>query len=727
MQKIKKLSIYDLNPRFFKDYSGDGMGDLRGLSQKFDYFDYLGVDAIILQDVLASHGGNSQENFTSINKEIGDVNDLTLVLSHAKKHGIKIFLEMKIGSIKETHKWFQTAVDTAEEREENIIEFSRNKEEVGIEAKYNKDAKAYFPIDTKTREIPLNWKSDKVLDNFVNVIKFWNNLGVEGFVFKEFEFIGDKTKLEIMNEATLKELRKFYRAIKEINDDIIVVGKSQIIQLADAPKYTDGSTKVFDYFQSTRISMIGTYNKYGKDAIGKFTVKKLVRRLQVFANNPSNIVSFGSENIGRFLSRWGDEGQYTKEAAKAFAIANILLPASSTTYYADELGARNIGLTHLDDFQDATLEERKIEMAALKITEREFMDAQVMQNPINARSLMMWNSNKNGGFSTAEKTVTPVSNGYVDNNVEVQFGDENSVLNFYKELNRIITKSTWGQIITKGQWSISTVAALTGVVKMTSVLNNKEVVIYINLTDSVKRIIGKVKAGKVVLSSYADRKYTELPKKLDAFEAIVISKHTDEYIKETQIIKIQKTKELEAEKLAKIKAEQEAIAEAERLEQEKTREIELKKQQAAQKRAETIEAKKMAQLEEEQAKLDAAKEKEEAIRRAQEEKLRQEVEEMKAKERAEQQRQRELQLEEKLKAKAEAKEAKLQEKTRIIEMKKAAKAEKEAAKQAEKSSILHQQIDPSEITTLTEDQIAETTQIDVDDIDDIEEFLNNSK
>jgi hypothetical protein len=63
--------------------------------------------------------------------------------------------------------------------------------------------------------------------------------------------------------------------------------------------------------------------------------------------------------------------------------------ASSSIYYSDELGAKNIGLTFLDDFQDKTLNLRKTNFFDIKIKEKDFMAAQVLQNPINARTLML--------------------------------------------------------------------------------------------------------------------------------------------------------------------------------------------------------------------------------------------------------------------------------------------------------------------------------------------------
>lgn len=104
MSQVKKISLYELNPRYFKDYSGDGVGDLRGLAMKFDYLKFLGVDGVILQDILSTDSDDKIQNFRTIASEIGDLNDLVKVLSAAKKNGTQVLIELNIGSIKESHK-----------------------------------------------------------------------------------------------------------------------------------------------------------------------------------------------------------------------------------------------------------------------------------------------------------------------------------------------------------------------------------------------------------------------------------------------------------------------------------------------------------------------------------------------------------------------------------------------------------------------------------------------
>jgi len=103
-----------------------------------------------------------------------------------------------------------------------------------------------------------------------------------------------------MGEATLRELRKFYNTIKEVNDDIMVVGKSTLIF---NETFTKGPSKVFDYFMTNQISLLGHDKDAGRDLIGVFKPGKLAKKLSAYANTPEHILTFGSELTGRINSR----------------------------------------------------------------------------------------------------------------------------------------------------------------------------------------------------------------------------------------------------------------------------------------------------------------------------------------------------------------------------------------------------------------------------------------
>ena len=464
MTKIEKISIYELNPRFFKDYSGNGIGDILGIIHKFEYFKFLSIDAITLQDIFFYPKVNKNKLLFTLLEEVGNEQQMKLLREYPKKEGIKIFVEIKI-------------------KEMNI--------------------------------------SEDFLLEFIDTIKFWNNLGILGFVFKDFEFFKSE-KEEMMTSVTLKNLRKLYTIIKEINDDIVVIGKSSIIELNDISLYTKGSIKVFDYFQSEKIPFFDISKKYGTNVMNKFNHKELVSNLKYYFDF-SNILSFGNEKIGRVVSRWGNEGQFHKESAKSLAILSSFTPSSFTIYCGDELGSRNIGLTHLDDFQDKDFKQKKYNAIDMNISNKDFLDAQVMLSPINARSLMMWNDQKNGGFSTSNKTITPLSIHYSENNVEKQFANKYSVLNFYKKINKTIHDPYYREIFEHGKWIIKSKFKL---IKMIFKLNKKELTIIVNLSNFNKKIKhrSKLSKGKIIFSSYEKKEYNVFPKILNPYESIVVIK-----------------------------------------------------------------------------------------------------------------------------------------------------------------------------------------------------------
>ena len=641
--KTKKISIYDLNPRYFKDSNSDGIGDFKGLVQKVDYFKFLGVDALIIQDIFPSLSKELKNNYTTIDPVLGTIDDFRDFIEKITKLNIKVFLEINIGTIPSNHTWFIDSEEKGVDEKTSYIEFKKikkkhmNDETMG----YSDKAKGFYDLDTRTREVPLNWRSETVLEGFVSVIEFWIKNGVSGFVLKNFERLATNKKFkdsELMNIETCKELFKLYKAIKEIDKEVLVIGKSDLIPLQEVNEYTKGDRRVFDYFQSQRFSLMNTFNRHGTDRAAKFSIKKLVHGMHEFSHDNSHIFTFGTEKIGRFISRWGDDYQYHIESAKAFAIILMLTPASNSIYFGDELGKRNLGLTHLDDFQDPDLEYRRELQRKHKLTIKAFMDAQVLQNPINVKSPLAWDETKNGGFTDSKNIIAPIGTHYLEDNVKVQFADKNSILNFYRELHKLIHKSAFREILRNGIWKISTMDSVFGLVKMKTTLDNHKIIIFVNLTDSERRVVTMPKTGKVLISSYDDE-YKEMPKRLRAYEGIVIVDDADsvdhmEDVKDT----IGATKKVTAQDYGN----GEAIKSTDKLDEFK-------------------------------------------------ESIRSQIKE----------------------AKQAREEERLEREAKLAEGK-------------EQFSHMSQEVHVSEHTTLTEDDIAATTQLDVDTIEDLESFLENN-
>ena len=552
MKNIKKTIFYEVNPKYFKDQNGDGIGDLKGLIAIFEYFNHLGIETLIMQEVLAIDAKNSQSSATEIDPKIGNVKDMKKLIALAKKYKIQIVFELNIGTITKNNKLFKTSNEKKDSEYYKVVDFKLEKEKENLEYAYSEDNKKYYLYDSKTKEIPLNWESNATLNNFLKIIKFWRNIGIDGFVIEKFEYLCDESKTESLNAKTMNELKNFYKFVKKIDEQIILIGRSNIVKINDASLYTNEPNKLFDFFMSSNISMIGISNKHGKDVPGFFIPKMYAFFVKNYIKNNKNILSLNSKEVGKVISRWANDGEYIQKSAKALAILLMFNNASSSIYYGDEIGLPNLGLTNENNFQTPDFQERKNAAIKKKISEKRFFKAQIKNNPINARALMIWSDDKNGGFSKADDTITPVLHSFKEINVKNQYKNQNSILNFYRQLIKITTSSSFSKIISDGQ--IKANFFLPGIIKYKISLNKKELDVIVNLTNANKLNIYTKKAGKIICSSYNNKVYKNIPKILEPFEAIVISRSTLEYIKTTQQIKIEKLKHAEKEEKEKIKA-----------------------------------------------------------------------------------------------------------------------------------------------------------------------------
>ena len=108
----KDAIIYELNVRAFCDTNGDGIGDLRGVLEKLDYLQDLGVTALWLLPFYPSplrDDGYDISNYTDVNSIYGDLNDFNMLIREAHRRGLRVITELVINHTSDQHPWFQRA------------------------------------------------------------------------------------------------------------------------------------------------------------------------------------------------------------------------------------------------------------------------------------------------------------------------------------------------------------------------------------------------------------------------------------------------------------------------------------------------------------------------------------------------------------------------------------------------------------------------------------------
>ena len=113
----KKAVIYQIYPRSFQDSNGDGIGDLKGIIQRLDYLQELGIDAVWLSPVYQSpqdDNGYDISDYQDIDPIFGTLEDMETLIQEAKKHNIRIIMDLVLNHSSDEHRWFKEAKKSRE-------------------------------------------------------------------------------------------------------------------------------------------------------------------------------------------------------------------------------------------------------------------------------------------------------------------------------------------------------------------------------------------------------------------------------------------------------------------------------------------------------------------------------------------------------------------------------------------------------------------------------------
>ncbi|HQL82467.1 MAG TPA: alpha-amylase family glycosyl hydrolase, partial [Spirochaetota bacterium] len=191
----KNSIIYELYVRGFQDSNGDGRGDFRGLIARLDYLVDLGIDCIWLMPVYPTPGrddGYDIMDYYGVNPEYGTLEDFRNLLYEAHNRGLKVIGELVLNHTSDQHQWFLEArkgpespffdyyvwSDDPEKYKEVRVIFS------DLETSnwtYCKETGLYYWHRFFFHQPDLNYDNPKVRDEMTRVIRFWLDMGLDGF------------------------------------------------------------------------------------------------------------------------------------------------------------------------------------------------------------------------------------------------------------------------------------------------------------------------------------------------------------------------------------------------------------------------------------------------------------------------------------------------------------------------------------------------------------------
>ncbi|MCW2530406.1 MAG: trehalose synthase [Pseudonocardiales bacterium] len=227
---FKRAVFYEVLVRGFSDSNGDGTGDLRGLTDKLDYLQWLGVDCLWLPPFFSSplrDGGYDVSDFTGVLPEFGTMDDFRRFLEAAHERGIRVIIDVVMNHTSDQHPWFQASrtdptgpygdfyvwEDDDKRYPEARIIFVDTEPSNWT---FDPIRKQYFWHRFFSHQPDLNFDNPAVGEAIIDALRFWLDIGIDGFRLDAVPYLFER---DGTNGENLPETHEFLRRVRKFVDD----------------------------------------------------------------------------------------------------------------------------------------------------------------------------------------------------------------------------------------------------------------------------------------------------------------------------------------------------------------------------------------------------------------------------------------------------------------------------------------------------------------------------
>lgn len=463
----KEMSVYQIWPRSFCDGNGDGIGDLWGVLSKLDYIKSLGVDAIWFSPLYPSPNadyGYDISDYMDIHPDYGNLEVFRQVLDEAHSRGLKVFMDLVVNHTSDEHPWFKASRSSKNSPYRDYYHWKPGRRkgrkllppnnwtslfEGGAWEHDDNTDEFYLHLFAK-KQPDLNMDNPKVREEVKNILRFWLDMGVDGFREDVITFISKDPRLPDSYPAIpMANGLKYYsnrpevhEYLKEFKEDVFskydcfVVGESPMTNADVALNYvSEGEDQVLD--EMIAFSHMEA-DCFLTDAVQMpFNLVKMKKAFSDWqyklAGRGWNALYIENHDHPRIISRYGSE-RYRVESGKMLAAMYILQRGTPFIYQGQEIGMSNNPLPELSMYKDV-MSHNNARMLSMLMPKKKVLERIQRSSRENSRTPVQWSDKKHAGFSTAEPWF-PINDNYHEVNVAAEEKDPNSLLNFYRKLLR---------------------------------------------------------------------------------------------------------------------------------------------------------------------------------------------------------------------------------------------------------------------------------------------------
>lgn len=473
----KEMAVYQVWPRSFCDGNGDGIGDLKGILSKLDYIKSIGVDAIWFSPLYVSpfkdHGYDIAD-YKDISPDFGTLEEFKTVLDEAHKRGLKVIMDLVINHTSDQHKWFIESKKGKDNPYHDYYFWRKGKGKLppndwmsnfaGRAWEYDENLDEWY-LHLFAKEQPdLNMDNPKVREEVKDIMKFWLDMGVDGFREDVITYISKREGLPNGIPLPIAAGMEHYMDGPNLHDYLLefrkdVLEKYDCMTVGEAPMMTpEKAMKHITEGPEQELDMMFHFQHMEADCLfaswikTKFNLKKLKK---VYTNWQTklygkawNALYLENHDQPRVLNRYGDLN-YRVESAKMLATMYICQSGTPFIYQGQEIGMTNIGLPSIDLYDDVSTKNIYGLFRKLGFSDKKTMETAMYASRDNARTPVQWSAEKNAGFTTADKPWFHINPNYKDINVEAAEKDPDSILNYYRQLLKFRKEN---EIVIYGQY-----------------------------------------------------------------------------------------------------------------------------------------------------------------------------------------------------------------------------------------------------------------------------------
>ena len=477
----KDTFIYQIYPRSFNDSNGDGIGDIKGIIEKLDYLKELGIGAIWLSPCYKSpnaDNGYDISDYRDIMDEFGTLEDWKEMVKGLHARGIKLIMDLVVNHSSDEHFWFKESRKSKDNpyRDYYIWRKGRGKDGKkppnnwtsrfgGSAWEYDKETQEWYLHLFNVKQPDLNWDNPKVREEVKEIVKYWLDLGCDGFRCDVITYIakreglpnGKFTNPVIRGDEHFTNVPKIHDYLKELNKDVLskydcmTVGEGPLVDIEQGLLYTSEDREELDTVFHFEHVEVDTYLKLIPKKLKLTRLKKIFSSWQhALRNKGWNSLYYENHDQYRSIKRFaGEYGDRRVEAAKMLATSLYFQQGTPYVYQGQEIGMTNYPFKSWDEFDDVVAKTaHNITKKLPKFIDNIALKVMIKRARDHGRTPMQWNGEKNAGFTTGKPWLA-VNPNYDKINVEKALTDENSIYNYYKKIiayrkgNEIIKNGTY--------------------------------------------------------------------------------------------------------------------------------------------------------------------------------------------------------------------------------------------------------------------------------------------